>query len=148
MKKIWIAAILATLMSAGEHKTLSVEALSGIQPGMGTVMMEYGHRFYILYYAAKADNWELAAYELHEQLEIQEVGEITRPVYAGKLKTFEEGYLSKLAKSIETKKWPEFKEVYTEVTKACNRCHIETGHGYIHYRLPDTPPVLLKMDLK
>jgi hypothetical protein len=146
VKKLMIPVVAATLLWSSGHKTLTIEALSGIQPGMGTVMMEYGHRFYVLYYAAKANNWELAEYELHEQLEIQEIGETTRPNYAKRLKAFEDAYLSKLEKTIKMKKWPEFKKMYAEVTDACNRCHTETGHGYIHYKLPAIPPAMLKMD--
>jgi hypothetical protein len=146
MKKLWIVPVVVTLLAGGEHKTMSLETMSAIQPGMGTVMMEYGQRFYVLYYAAKAKNWDLAKYELREQLEIQEVGEATRPKYASQLKAFEDAHLTKLEKAIETKDWQRFEAVYTEATKACNRCHVETAHAYIHYRLPSAPPVMLQMN--
>jgi len=136
----------ATLLTGGEHPTLSIKTLSAIQPGMGSVMREYGHRFYIMYYAAKANNWDLAAYQLHEQLEIQEVGEATRPQYSKKLKTFEEKYLNILQKKIEDKDQKGFETTYQETVKACNQCHRETGHHYIHYRLPQKAPLLLEMD--
>src|SRR2546429_651633 len=53
--------------------------LAGIQPGLGTVMREYSRRFGNIYYAAQAGNWGMAAYQLKEMVEIQEVGETTRP---------------------------------------------------------------------
>ncbi len=145
MKKFLLAAVAAAVLMGGGHKTLSLETLSAIQPGMGTVMMEYGHRFYIAYYAARAGNWELARYQLHEQLEIQEVGEATRPRYAAQLKAFEEDYLEKVEKAAEAKDWKRFEKAYAAATKACNRCHVDTGHGYIRYKLPDTPPKLLDL---
>ncbi len=136
----------ASLLSGGEHPTLSLKELSAIQPGMGTVMREYGYRFYVMYYAAKAGNWDLAAYQLHEQLEIQEVGEATRPHYAGKLKVFEKSYLETLQKKIEKRDKKGFETSYMETVNACNQCHKETGHPYIRYRLPKSAPLLLEMD--
>jgi hypothetical protein len=56
-----------------------LKTLAEIQPGLGTVMIEYGARFGNMYYAGKGSNWDLAAYQLKEAREIQEVGETTRP---------------------------------------------------------------------
>jgi cytochrome c553 len=148
MRKILLTLAAAAALMGGGHPTLSLEKLSAIQPGMGTVMMEYGHRFWTLYYAAKAGNWDLAAYQLHEQLEIQEVGEATRPKYAAKLKAFEATHLAKLEKAIEAKEIKAFERAYADATRACNRCHEETGHGYIHFTLPATPPPMLRMETK
>jgi len=74
--------------------------LAEIQPGLGTVMIEYGTRFYIMYYAAKDGNWDLAKYQLKEALEIQEVGETTRPARAPLLKAFEASYLDQLNQTV------------------------------------------------
>ena len=148
MKKLLLLPLMVMSLFSSEHNTLLLKVLSSIQRGMGSVMMEYGYRFYVMYYAAKAKNWELAKYQLHEQIEIQEVGETIRPEYAEKLKEFEIKYLLKLEKDIEAKDWMSFKRDYSEVRKACNRCHNETGHKYIHYKLPVNPPILLKMSLK
>ncbi len=41
------------------HGNLTLGNLAEIQPGLGTVMIEYGTRFYIMYYATKDDNWDL-----------------------------------------------------------------------------------------
>ena len=74
MKKFALLSIIAAALFGGENSLV----LKSYKPGMGTVMMEYGYRFYVLYYAAKAKNWELAKCQLHEQLKIQEVGEDSR----------------------------------------------------------------------
>jgi len=55
-----------------------LKTLTNIQPGLGTVMVEYANRYTNMYYAAKGGNWDLAAYQLKETREIQEVGETTR----------------------------------------------------------------------
>jgi len=49
------------------NKNMTLGQIADIQPGLGTVMIEYGHRFYLAYYAAKAGNWGLANYEIKEQ---------------------------------------------------------------------------------
>jgi hypothetical protein len=123
-----------------KHGTFTLEDIAEIQPGLGTVMIEYGKRYYIMYYAAKAGNWDLAKYELKEAREIQEVGETTRPSKAAMLKAFEEKYLDPLEKAIEAKDWNAFEKAYNDGIEGCNNCHAATRHPYIKYVLPTTPP--------
>ena len=130
------------------NKNLTLGQIAEITPGLGTVMMEYSHRFYIAYYAAKAGNWELAKYELHEMLEIQEVAEATRPKHAPALKAFEDTYLSKVEESVKAKKWKSFDTAYQQAVVGCNACHTASGHSYIRYKLPVTPPRLLDLSAK
>jgi hypothetical protein len=78
------------------------------------VMIEYSHRYSTLYYAAKAGNWPPAAYELKEALEIQEVGETTRPEKAEALKAFERSFLTPLDKTIKAKDFKRF-EVHSRL---------------------------------
>jgi len=129
------------------NKKLTIGELAEIQPGLGTIMIEFGHRFYIAYYAAKAGNWQLAKYELEELVEAQETAEATRPEYAKDLKSFESNVFLKLLESINTKDFKLFSKRYEETTKACNRCHKTHGHEYIYYQLPKTPPKYLRMEL-
>jgi len=127
------------------NKELTISDIAKIQPGLGVVMMEFGHRFYIVYYAAKAKNWKLAEYELNELIEAQEVVEITRPKYKDALKKFENDYLKRLLSTIKAQNWKNFITIYELTTKACNSCHIKTGHPYIQYKLPKTPPLFLDL---
>lgn len=122
------------------------DTLAAIQPGLGTVMKEYGDRFSTMFYAAKAGNWELADYELHEALEIQEVGETTRPEKAELLKAFETANLDSLKAAIDSKDWDVFEERFNTTIQACNGCHAGTGHPYIKYTLPSSPPAPLQME--
>src|SRR5207237_147313 len=45
-----------------KHGTLTVDEIAAMQPGMARLMDELSRRYWVLYYAAKAGNWELAAY--------------------------------------------------------------------------------------
>ena len=136
-----------TVVATKHNKSLTLEQIAQIQPGLGTLMIEFGHRFYVAYYAAKANNWELADYEIHELIEAQEVAEATRPKYTEELKAFEHGALAKLQKTIKAKDWKQFEVKYAETTKACNACHTKNGHPYIQYKLPKVAPKYLRMGL-
>jgi hypothetical protein len=116
-----------------------LKTLAEIQPGLGTVMMEYSARFTNAYYAAKGGNWDLADYQLKEALEIQEVGEITRPKRAEALKTFESKYLDPLGKAITAKDMNAFESAFKEAQDGCNACHKDQGYPYIRYELPKAP---------
>ncbi len=109
--------------------------LWGIQPGLGTVMMEYGNRLSRLWFAANADNWDMAKYQLGEMLEIQEVGETTRPGRAPMLKAFEANYLGSLDKAIDAKDKAAFTKAFNDTIAGCSACHTaSTGTNWNSYR--------------
>jgi hypothetical protein len=115
-------------------------ALANIQPGLGTVMIEYSNRFTNVYYAAQGGNWGMAAYQLKEMPEIQEVAETTRPGRKEALQGFEHSALAALAKDIVNQDLAGFNADFKTATAFCNACHDATGFGYIQYSLPDKPP--------
>ena len=129
------------------NSNLTLQNIADIQPGLGTIMVEFGHRFYVAYYAAKAENWGLAGYQLHELIEAIEVAEITRPKYKVKLKAFEDHFIKPLQENIKSKSSKKFSKNYTSTIDACNTCHIDMGHPYIQYKLPSSAPLTLKMQL-
>ena len=137
----------STVVATKHNKQLTIGELAEIQPGLGSIMREFGYRFYIAYYAAKANNWGLAKYHIHELIEAQEIAEVTRPKYSKQLKLFEDNYIKKLRNSIEAKDWKLFKTRYTQTTNACNNCHKVNGHPYIQYQLPKEEPKYLRMSL-
>jgi hypothetical protein len=124
-----------------------VRTLSDIQPGLGTVMIEYGDRFTNMYYAAKARNWGLAAYMLKEAKEIQEVGEMTRPANAGALIWFEQNLLTPIDDAIVAQDFRQFKTAFKQAKDGCNSCHASKGYDFIQYRLPSRAEAPLKMRL-
>ncbi|HYP69003.1 MAG TPA: hypothetical protein VEP67_12245 [Thiobacillaceae bacterium] len=117
-----------------------LKSLAGLQPGLGTVMIEYSNRFSTMYYDAKGGNWDMAGYQLKEAKEIQEVGETTRPARAKALKDFESHYLDPLDEAIKAKDWKKFKTAFDDAEKGCNTCHKSQGFPYIKYELPKASP--------
>ncbi len=110
--------------------------LWNIQPGLGTVMMEYGYRFALAWQAAQASNWGMAEYQLEEAMEIQEVGEITRPARADMLKAFEAAYLNQLIEATKAQDGAAFQSSAESAVAACNACHQATGHPYVVVTFP------------
>jgi hypothetical protein len=113
-----------------------LKTLAEIQPGLGTVMIEYSNRYTNAYYAAKGGNWGLADYQIKEAREIQEVGETTRPERAQALKAFEKNYLEPLDAAIQAKDFKKFDVAFKAGIQGCNTCHIGQGFPYIKYQLP------------
>src|SRR6266536_2824171 len=102
---------------------LTLQQLSDIQPGLGTVMIEYGHRMSAMWFAEQAGNWDLAQYQLTEMREIQEVGETTRPARAPALKSFESSFLDPLEEQIKAKDKAKFESAHNSAIQGCNSCH-------------------------
>ena len=117
-----------------------IRKLSDLQPGLGTIMIEYSRRFGAAYYAAKGGNWGMAQYQLKEMPEIQEVGEATRPQFGAMLKAFESSYLTKLMAAAKAKNWKEYKALALKTPEGCNGCHAANGYGFIRYVLPKASP--------
>lgn len=146
-----LAAGCIALLGATSHKVHAAEWLQGtpdekadklaeIQPGLGTVMLEYSFRFGTLYYAAQGGNWKLADYQMKEMLEIQEVGETTRPARAKPLKDFEEKFLNPLEAAIKAANLKDFNAKFAAAQTGCNECHTDQKFGFIHYELPKVSP--------
>jgi cytochrome c553 len=121
-------------------------ALWRIQPGLGTVMTEYGNRLARLWYAGNAGNWDMAKYQHDEMLEIQEVAGITRPERSAALTGFEITYLAMIDQAIGAKDKAAFTKAVTAATGGCSTCHkVSSGenwrsHQFVSIRPPKTDP--------
>ena len=122
-------------------------ALWNLQPGLGTVMIEYGERMTRLWFAVQAGNWDMAAYQLKEALEIQETGEVTRSAHADQLKAFETTYLDPIDTDIQNQDQAQFEADFTAALTGCNACHATTGHSYITVQTPSSVVDYLKLDI-
>lgn len=118
-----------------------------INPGLGTVMIEYSQRMAKLWYAAQAKNWNLAHYEILEMREIQETGEVTRPNFAQSLKGFESAYLDPLDQAAQKNDLSAFNTAYDKAVDGCNGCHMATSskdfpnYKFVKFVKPSAPPI-------
>ena len=148
IRKAALAAVCVTVIGGGAYAASDwlkgstedqLKTLAEIQPGLGTVMIEYSNRYTNMFYAAKGGNWGLADYQLKEAREIQEVGEMTRPQRAGALKSFEQSYLDPLGTAIKAKNFKKFEAAFKLGIEGCNGCHAGAGFPFIKYQLPKAP---------
>ena len=122
------------------RRTFTLEDLQRLTPGLGTIMPEIGTRTWKLYYAAKAQNWPLALFEAGEIRGLMLRGAFTRPAYEGDLKSFLEDFVSKVIQAIEDKDFSSFDTAFKEMVSMANEFHDGVDHGFIVWKLPDTPP--------
>lgn len=72
-------------------------------------------------------------------VEIQEVGETTRPEHASFLKAFERVYLEPLTAAIRKKDGKKLDRLYAATVEGCNGRHAGTGHPCIRLKPPGRP---------
>jgi hypothetical protein len=94
-----------------------------------------------LYFSGLAENWELAAFYLHEMKEtaeeiiaheiIEDGMEIT-PLMRGHLLPA----LNQLRSALESRETPLFERRYQSLVTSCNGCHQATRHEFIQITVP------------
>jgi len=121
-------------------------ALKDAAPGLGEYMSTIQLHAGKMWFAAKAANWELAAYEVDELKETMEAaqkldeeknGVKISPLLDSLLKT----QVAALDNAVKSGSAPKFQKSYDETLSACNGCHAEAGFKFIHIVRPTAPPV-------
>ena len=118
----------------------TIDDLAALQPGLTIIMPLVGQRYWKLYYAAEAGNWDLAFYQLQQVQDLMETGMVTRPQYAKDLQAFMEGYLEPIEEAIEDRDWTAFQEAYNDGIIGSRMYHDRNKRPYIRWKLPDYPP--------
>ncbi|MHB1404047.1 MAG: hypothetical protein ACYCV0_00425 [Desulfitobacteriaceae bacterium] len=121
------------------QKAMDVQTKT-INPSTATVMMEYNQRFAAVWYAAQAQNWDLAAFEAKEMGGVQAVAENTRPKRAEALQAFKKNTLEPLQAVVAKKDKAAFEAAYDKTIAACNTCHAASDKKYIKIQRPTQVP--------
>ena len=137
-----IAAVQTSLKRVEAELATAKELAPGFGEYMTTIQLHAGK----LWFAAKAANWELAAYEIHE---LEETMEAVKKFNAGKNGVKISGVMdavlrtqiAHLEQTIKRKNPGEFQKAYDETLSACNGCHKESGHKFIQIIRPTASPV-------
>ena len=127
------------------HTEITLDQLGSLQPGLARLMAEVSDRYWILYYAARAGNWKLAALQSSEVEKALRMGEITRPKYTAHLEAFIKGPLTAMNRAIEDRDWAAFEHGYNIGVTAANAYHRDWDHEEIVWQLPDEPPKHLRL---
>lgn len=131
-----------TEAAMGEVSAADVFAL---QPGLARLMPEIGDRMWRLYHAAVAGNWPLAHYQLRHTIKLFELGNVTRPKYAGDVDDYVSAALAPLREAILAEDPSRFHTAYAEAVRSGNEYHDRWKKPYIVWRCPQTPPADLDL---
>lgn len=123
-----------------KHDPLTVDEMAEMLPGGARLMDELAHRWWVLYYAAKGGNWELARYMERESEKVLGILSKVRPKYAADLGHFVKEEMARIAAAIEAKDWAAFDSAYRESIGRSDEYHAKYNKPFIRFRLPDHPP--------
>lgn len=130
----------ARVRATTKHGALSVDQIAAMQPGMARLMDELSRRYWTLFYAAKAKNWELASYMLKESEKTLKTAAVARPKYADDIAAFVRETLGPIGKAIESSDWSAFEKAYRRGISESDRLHDKYNKSFLRFRLPDHPP--------
>ena len=122
------------------HGELTPEQVADSLPGTGEVMLSVGHCHAMAWHAARGGNWELAAYFLRRVRSLLRGLAVTRPKYAAQLAEFDRDAMEPAYQAIIARDPAAFEAAYTATVDRANHYHVDTGHPYIRWSAPPTPP--------
>ena len=128
--------VTASMLAAALPHIAHADAPEVYVPGLGEFMGAIQMRHAKLWFAGRAKNWDLAAYELNELKEAFADAAKYQPNFKGKPIAELIGQatgepLASLAKAIAAKDAPKFAEAMDRLSAACASCHQSTGYGFI-----------------
>jgi len=119
---------------------LEIEELTALQPGLARLMPEIGARFWKAFYAAQAENWPLATWQLKEMLKLMRLGAVTRPKYTSDLEEFIHDDVEPLLRELDAHDFVAFERRYHDAVETANELHRRWKKEFIVWRLPDSAP--------
>ena len=103
-------------------------------------MIRNAYHFATLYHAARAERWELAAYQAEELEENVTQAARAGGSFAPFLKDFLKEYVQPLQRAVTAQNAEQFRTAFQAAVGGCNDCHKATKHAFI--TIPQEPPVL------
>jgi hypothetical protein len=119
---------------------LTLEQLALMQPGVARLMLEVSNRFSRGYHAAKAENSRLARFQLSEGSKVLRLCAVVQPRYVEAVDQFMAEHVNVVRDLIEAKQWDRLDLAWEAMTKEINRWHEEFAHGFLVWKVSDTPP--------
>jgi hypothetical protein len=120
--------------------------LGELLPGMAEIMPLIGVRIWKCYYAGKAHNRALAAFQLKEAVNLMEKGSVLRPKYAEDMDAFIGGAVAKLKQAIDSEDWSTFESEFATMIDEANAYHEQYDKSFLRWKLPAEPPPDLDFD--
>ncbi len=124
--------------SSADEET-KIDNLVRAMPNTADLMLLVGARYNNLYWAAKQENWEFAAYQAKELRGLLNKNMITRPGRSEGLQGFLESAYPTIDEAIASADWADFEGAFINLRSACLACHVDSGFSFIG--LPVIPPL-------
>ncbi|HXA28423.1 MAG TPA: hypothetical protein VN193_06715 [Candidatus Angelobacter sp.] len=116
-----------------------------VLPGMAEIMPLIGARMWKCYYAGKAHNKPLAAFQLKEAVGLMEKGAFMRPKYSDNVDRFIAEEVAAVKRAIDGEDWDAFETAFTSMVDSANAYHEMYDKGYLRWKVPESPPPDLDM---
>ena len=127
--------------SARQIDSLEKVISNSYKPGLGEFMLGIQTHHSKLWFAGKAENWELADFEMQEIKELfDDVKKYTSDREETKLVPMIYPALDSLSASVARKDKESFSKVFYFLTEKCNSCHQSVKHGFNVIVVPETSP--------
>ncbi|HVF04721.1 MAG TPA: hypothetical protein VNA20_07775 [Frankiaceae bacterium] len=121
-------------------RTMTLNELARLSPGMDRLMAEIAERARRLYFAATAGNWPAAAYFCRTLTKHLKESAFSRPKYAEAMAAFLDVDYAPVRDAVNDRDAAAFATAWAAMVERVNHWHREFGVGYLVYRTPDTPP--------
>ena len=109
-------------------------------PRLGDIMNAVQTRHIKLWFAGKAQNWELAAYELRQlKAGLLEAAVLYQGIPVSNVTTMTKPVQS-ISDAIDAKDFKRFTKAVGELTDGCNSCHQTMQRGFVAIQMPTTSP--------
>jgi hypothetical protein len=122
-----------------------LDHLGPLLPGMAEIMPLVGARIWKCWYAGKAHNKPLAAFQLKEAVGLMEKGAFLRPKYDENIEKFVKLEVAAVRAAIDAEDWDRFETAFHAMVDAANAYHELYDKAYLRWRIPDAPPPDLDM---
>lgn len=121
-------------------RSLTIDELAVMQPGMDRLMAEVGPRVHRLCYAARAGNWPLAEYFLRSVVKQLKLCASARPRYAETIEAYLTEDLPPLRAALRAGDPAGFERAYTHFVDRANYYHAFYEKPYLRWVTPELPP--------
>lgn len=127
------------------HGELTLEEIAELLPDTGELMQSVGNTWWKCAYAARGENWGLAAYFVRRTRGLLRKLAVVRPKYAGDIESFERDHIDPVLAACEAGAQGGFEPAYAAAVEAANALHAKWGKSYIRWTLPADPPTDLEL---
>ncbi|MGB6433519.1 MAG: hypothetical protein WBF59_05740 [Bradyrhizobium sp.] len=109
-------------------------------PRLGEIMLAKQWRHIKLWYAGKAHNWNLAAYELAQiKASLTQAAILYSGIPVSDVLILD-APIQSIDKAIQSKDNASFVKAFNDLTNGCNACHRKMGREFIEIKLPAELP--------